>query len=334
METHYLTEQHQRAAMEVVRQMLSQLKDKQMNIDLPQRTTSEVCNPAIVQLEELHEMLNVFVGGVETLTNDGQRLVNELLQIQTVLPTLTEDLSKVKLSIEESKAFLEGARQNQNVFYQYLLSLEEKTNDLQFVSYDGTLVWKITNFREKMIDAQSERQTSIYSPPFYSSPTGYKMRARVYLNGDGTARRTHTAVFFVLMRGLNDPILKFPFNYKVSFCLYDQTSAQRHIIDSFRPDTKSSSFQRPRSDMNIASGIPKFFPLAMIQQEGNPYVRDDTMFMKVMVDFEEIPKTLLPYALSLNPGLPMQIQQAMIKQEMEGRSQQQQNDQLSSTSQG
>ncbi|CAF3817639.1 unnamed protein product [Rotaria sp. Silwood1] len=150
METHYLTEQHQRAAMEVVRQMLSQLKDKQMNIDLPQRTTSEVCNPAIVQLEELHEMLNVFVGGVETLTNDGQRLVNELLQIQTVLPTLTEDLSKVKLSIEESKAFLEGARQNQNVFYQYLLSLEEKTNDLQFVSYDGTLVWKITNFREKM----------------------------------------------------------------------------------------------------------------------------------------------------------------------------------------
>ncbi|CAF5102741.1 unnamed protein product, partial [Rotaria sp. Silwood1] len=82
------------AAMEVVRQMLSLLKDKQMNIDLPQRTTSAVCNPAIVQLEELHEMLNIFVGGVETLTNDGQRLANELLQIQTVLPTLTEDLSK------------------------------------------------------------------------------------------------------------------------------------------------------------------------------------------------------------------------------------------------
>jgi len=36
--------------------------------------------------------------------------------------------------------------------------------------------------------------------------------------------------------------------------------------------------------MNIASGIPEFFPLAMIQQEGNPYVRDDTMFIKVMVD--------------------------------------------------
>ncbi|CAF1325284.1 unnamed protein product [Rotaria sordida] len=149
------------------------------------------------------------------------------------------------------------------------------------------------------------------------------MRARLYLNGDGNARRTHMSLFFVLMRGPNDAILKFPFNYKVTFCLYDQTPQQRHIIDSFRPDIKSNSFQRPRSEMNIASGIPKFFPLTMIQQEGNPYVRDDTMFIKVMVDFGDMPKTLLPYALSLNPGLPMHIQQLMIKQEIERRAQQQ-----------
>ncbi len=149
------------------------------------------------------------------------------------------------------------------------------------------------------------------------------MRARLYLHGDGNARRTHMSIFFVLMRGLNDPILKFPFNYKVTFCMYDQTPAQRHIIDSFRPDIRSNSFQRPRSDMNIASGIPKFFPLAMIQQEGNPYVRDDTMFIKIMVDFGDMPKTLLPFALSLNPGLPTHIQQAIIKQEAERRAQQQ-----------
>ncbi|CAF4787193.1 unnamed protein product [Rotaria sp. Silwood1] len=178
------------------------------------------------------------------------------------------------------------------------------------------------------VDAQSERQTSIYSPPFYSSPNGYKMRARLYLNGDGNARRTHMSLFFVLMRSLNDPILKFPFNYKVSFCLYDQTSSQRHIIDSFRPDIKSSSFQRPRSDMNIASGIPKFIPLEMIQQEESPYIRDDTMFIKILVDFGEIQKTLLPYALSLNPGLPMHIQQTMIKQEAERRIQLQSDEQL------
>jgi len=74
--------------------------------------------------------------------------------------------------------------------------------------------------------------------------------------------------------------------------------------------------------MNIASGIPKFFPLAMIEQEGNPYVRNDTMYIKILVDFNNIPKTLLPYALSVNPGLPTNIQQGMIKQEAERRTQQ------------
>jgi hypothetical protein len=73
--------------------------------------------------------------------------------------------------------------------------------------------------------------------------------------------------------------------------------------------------------MNIASGIPKFFPLAMIQQEGNSYVRDDTMFIKVIVDFGDMPKALLPFAFSLNPGLPTNVQQDIIKQEIERRAQ-------------
>ncbi|CAF3375195.1 unnamed protein product [Rotaria sp. Silwood1] len=312
MKNHYLNEQHQHTILNVVRQILLQLNDKQMDTDLPRTTTTGTCNSSIGQLEELYEMFNILGDGIETLTNNEQRQSNQSLQIPIVSPTLTEE-PNVKLSVDESNAFLEGVNHNQDILNQDLASLQEKTNDLQHVSYDGTLVWKITNFQEKMIDAQSERQTSIYSPPFYSSPNGYKMRARLYLNGDGNARRTHMSLFFVLMRGLNDPMLKFPFNYKVTFCLYDQTPAERHIIDSFRPDIKSSSFQRPRSDMNIASGIPKFFPLKAIQQEGNSYVRDDTIFIKILVDFEEIHKTLLSYALSLNPGLPIYIQQAMIE---------------------
>ncbi|CAF2522340.1 unnamed protein product [Rotaria sp. Silwood2] len=171
------------------------------------------------------------------------------------------------------------------------------------------------------MNAQSNKQASIYSPSFYSSPTGYKMCLRLYLNGDGTARQTHMSLFFVLMRGEYDAILKFPFNFKVIFCLYDQNNQQNNIIDSFRPDIKSSSFQRPRSDMNIASGIPKFIPLATLQNENNSYVRDNTMFIKVTIDFDNMPKRLVSYALSLNPGLTNSIQQTMIRQEHERQEQ-------------
>ncbi|CAF4827959.1 unnamed protein product [Rotaria sp. Silwood1] len=124
-------------------------------------------------------------------------------------------------------------------------------------------------------------------------------------------------------RGLNDPILKFPFNYKVVFCFYDQTFAKQHIIDSFRPDIGLSGFQRPRLDMNIVTGISKFVPLTKIQQENSPYIRDDTMFIKIMLDFNDIPNISLPIAMSLNPGLPIHVQHMMIEQEMKQRSEQQ-----------
>ncbi|CAF1114087.1 unnamed protein product [Rotaria sp. Silwood1] len=172
-------------------------------------------------------------------------------------------------------------------------------------------------------DAQSERQVSIYSPPFYSSPTGYKMCARLYLYGDGNARRTHMSLFFVLMRGLHDSLLQFPFTYKVTFCLFDQSGEQQHIIDSFRPDPKSNSFQKPRCYMNIASGIPKFVSLDKIQQQNNRYIKENTMFIKVMVDFVNLPKTILSYTVSLNPGLPTHCQQRLIQQEIERRVQMQ-----------
>ena len=37
--------------------------------------------------------------------------------------------------------------------------------------------------------------TSLYSPPFFSSHTGYRMCLRAYLNGDGMGEKTHLALF-------------------------------------------------------------------------------------------------------------------------------------------
>ncbi|CAF3369017.1 unnamed protein product [Rotaria sp. Silwood2] len=150
MEEHYFTEQHQHVVMKVVRQMLLQLNDSQKNDDLSRITTAGDCNFATAHLQEFYEMLNILSGGIRTLNDDQQRLSNESLQIQVTLPALTEELSKGKLSTEESNAFLVGIKHNQDVLNQDVASLQEKINDLQYVSYDGTLVWKITNVKEKM----------------------------------------------------------------------------------------------------------------------------------------------------------------------------------------
>ncbi|CAF4343645.1 unnamed protein product, partial [Adineta steineri] len=92
---------------------------------------------------------------------------------------------------------------------------------------------------------------------------------------------------------------------------------QSHIIDAFRPDSKSNSFDRPKSNMNIASGLPKFFPLSKFQAENNSYVRDDCMFIRCILDFDSLPKNCIPYKISLNPGIPITMQERMIQVEVQ-----------------
>ena len=112
------------------------------------------------------------------------------------------------------------------------------------------------------------------------------------------------------MRGEHDSILKFPFDCKVTFCLFDQTKQQKHIIDAFRPDTRSDSFQRPRSAMNVGSGLPRFADLTLFQAENNPYIRDDTMCIKAIINFDDTYKAMLSYVFSLDSEVIRPTQQS------------------------
>ena len=166
-----------------------------------------------------------------------------------------------------------------------LADLEEYIRQQESSSYDGQLLWKITEFSRRRNEAVSGQQVSFYSPCFYTSRYGYKMCARIYLNGDGMGRGTHISVFFVVMRGQYDAILHWPFKQKVTFMLLDQDNVE-HVIDAFTPDPNSSSFQRPRRETNIASGCPMFCSLTELNNHA--YVRDDTMFLKIIVDTSDL----------------------------------------------
>eukprot|EP00058_Branchiostoma_floridae_P007018 XP_002592506.1 hypothetical protein BRAFLDRAFT_68997 [Branchiostoma floridae] len=162
-----------------------------------------------------------------------------------------------------------------------------RITSLEMTSYDATLLWKIQDFTRKRHDAITGKTTSIYSPCFYTSRTGYKMCARIYLNGDGMGKGSHISLFFVLMRGHFDGLLRWPFRQKVTFMLLDQNNRE-HVIDAFRPDPTSSSFKRPTSDMNIASGCPLFMPLSQLESTRHAYVRDDAIFLKIIVDTSDL----------------------------------------------
>ena len=197
--------------------------------------------------------------------------------VRRLVETVQETVRRVERRIES----IEHTLALRNVT---LADLEEYIRQQEFSSYDGQLLWKITEFARRRNEAVSGQQVSFYSPCFYTSRYGYKMCARIYLNGDGMGRGTHISVFFVVMRGQYDAILRWPFRQKVTFMLLDQDNVE-HVIDAFRPDPNSSSFQRPRRETNIASGCPMFCSLTELNNHA--YVRDDTMFLKIIVDITD-----------------------------------------------
>lgn len=162
-----------------------------------------------------------------------------------------------------------------------------RLQSLEMISYDGSLIWKVTEWSKKRENALKGTVTSIYSPAFYTSRTGYKMCARLYPNGDGMGKGTNLSIFFVVMKGHYDALLAWPFTQRVTFMLIDQNNRD-HVVDSFRPDPNSSSFKRPTSEMNIASGCPLFMSLSKFDDPNTAYVKDDVMFVKISTDMSEI----------------------------------------------
>uniref|UniRef100_A0A8C0GLX5 MATH domain-containing protein n=1 Tax=Chelonoidis abingdonii TaxID=106734 RepID=A0A8C0GLX5_CHEAB len=161
-------------------------------------------------------------------------------------------------------------------------NLGARVEALEQTSYNGQFLWRLPDIGRKMQQALSRQTPALNSPPFYTSRYGYKLCLKVYLNGDGTGAGTHISLFLVLMRGEYDCWLKWPFHHKVTFTLLDQVG-ERHVSSSFRPSEASSSFQRPMSNCNIASGVPEFYPLCQLHAPEATYIHEDTLAFKALI---------------------------------------------------
>ena len=155
-----------------------------------------------------------------------------------------------------------------------------KLQNLETASCDGSFLWKIDEFCRRFRESVEGEVVSIDSPPFYTERYGYKLCLRSFLSGDGLmGNEKYMSLFIVVMRGEYDALLPWPFQQKITFKLLDQ-ERNSHVTETFRPDPNSPSFQRPRSEMNVASGCPTFCSLHLLRSRG--YVRGDTVFVKIM----------------------------------------------------
>ena len=198
-------------------------------------------------------------------------------------------VSKLRDDVDNQQSQLVQLGDNVQVmqenFTQFSIVLDElrlRQDVLEVKTTNGVFIWKIPDIRRRYRDAVDRKTISLYSPPFYSSPHGYRMCIRVYLNGDGIGKGTHISVFFVLMKSEHDCLLSWPFKQSVRFTLINQVNQANSISEAFTPDLSSPSFQQPTGEMNIASGFPKFVRQSILQNE--EFTQGNAIYIKAQVD--------------------------------------------------
>lgn len=158
---------------------------------------------------------------------------------------------------------------------------------------NGTLIWKIIDFKAQLSESKAKGNFEIKSEPFYTSRYGYKLGASVFLDGNGSGEGNHFSLYIRVLQGEYDNILEWPFRMPITFQLLDQCAdpeKQQNIIESFVPNPSWKHFQKPCKDNeSMGFGYPKFVPHDILMHGG--YVRDDTAFIKITVNS---PKYIIP----------------------------------------
>ena len=141
-------------------------------------------------------------------------------------------------------------------------------NEARNMTYTTIYEWSIENYRQKKQNEINGRTPYLDSEIFYCGRKGYKMCARIYLNGDGIGKGGNVSLYISILKGDNDDNLPWPFKYRMSMSLINQKRVNNKIVqEHFDPAPSSASYQKPTSMRNKGTGFPLFTTHALAESE-------------------------------------------------------------------
>lgn len=129
------------------------------------------------------------------------------------------------------------------------------------------MIWKITNWEERLSWASTNKRPCIASPPFYSCRHGYKLALSLCPYGDSEARGEYMSLYICICKGEYDSLLDWPFKLPINLNLLDQAStpeARKNINFTIHPNPcadNKSFLNQPTSQRNTSFGATQFCSL-------------------------------------------------------------------------
>lgn len=173
----------------------------------------------------------------------------------------------------------------------------------------GTLVevgescatWCIPKFSQVRRAAVNGNLVSVDSPAFMTGSLGYKLRMRLFPDGNLAAKGEALSVYLNLLSGPCDDLLPWPFEADVHFLLIDHKDFRSHKIGSIRSPKTESSCQRPSADgvPQLGFGLENLVTFKEMGNAKSGYNLKDNVYLRVTIDL----KLLQDRQRSLDPRL-------------------------------
>ena len=269
----------------------------QYDVNSRKQEYQEKVQEKTLQLDRLEEKVNVIQQqhqyDVNSLKQEYQEKVRTLQNKLKQKVNTTQTKLEQKLSTER-KIFLVCLLLSLVCLMLYLTKLEDRVQKnleekvdsfnthLRVTEESRTFTWKITSFAIELKQAKNKVKEYVESDPFYMY--GYKLKLRLYPDGDGIGENTHLSMYIIVMKGEYDAILPWPFKKKVTVTLLDQQEdpvERENVLMSFIPVNEPECFARPTQEQNTGYGYRKFITPEKLHSRR--YLVDDTLFVQVEI---------------------------------------------------
>ena len=251
----------------------------------------------IQQLEnesiEMHTKISDFREQIDSLNLDLKGMSELMGSLQQELEKLKNPPSqpqfpvigggaRLKKDVDEVKSKVTDIQNKSSEINKSVTDMDLKIQLVENKTMNGELIWKIDKLDFRMAQAKLGKVTALHSAPCYTKQYEYKYCTRLYLHGDGMGRATHISIFFVVMKSDYDQLLPWPMKKRVTFELINLENEANNVIETFVSNPKSSSFQRPTKNMNVATGCPTFISIEQFLNGG--FVKDKCVFIRTTVN--------------------------------------------------
>ena len=237
------------------------------------RQNNEEKDVKIQQLEnesiEMHTKISAFREEINSLSINLKGMSELVESLRKELATLKDQPSepqfpifgggaRLKKDVDIVKSKVTDMESKHLEVNKAVTEMDLKIQLVENKTANGELIWKIDKLDFRMAQAKLGKVTALHSAPCYTKQYEYKYCIRLYLHGDGMGRATHMSIFFVVMKSEYDLLLPWPMQKRITFELINFENEANSVIETFVSNPKSSSFQRPTKNMNVATGCPTF----------------------------------------------------------------------------